>query len=154
MQEETVPGEGGGRRPEVIDFLEEEQRPGLLGLERGAFRTLVQRFCELTGLPVPEVGPFPLKETGCRLPDGDQKKQILAKQKTDDNGPGMASGLAGEASGASEARASGLACEAAGSRPSESGKVTPILAGNISGLTPKKCREWPWSAQMFPRGTL
>lgn len=56
VQEESKPGEVGGRRSEVIDFLEREQRPGLPGLDRGAFRALVQRFCELSGLPAAEVG--------------------------------------------------------------------------------------------------
>lgn len=40
----------------VIEFLEQEQRPGLPELDIGAFRKLVQRFCQLTNLPLPEVG--------------------------------------------------------------------------------------------------
>ncbi|KAK9908070.1 hypothetical protein WJX75_002406 [Coccomyxa subellipsoidea] len=58
VQEETGGGDAGERRAEVIDFLEQEQRPGLPGLDRTAFRTIVQRFCQLTGLPVPEVCDF------------------------------------------------------------------------------------------------
>jgi hypothetical protein len=69
VQEETGGGDAGERRPEVIDFLEQEQRPGLPGLDRAGFRTIVQRFCQLTGLPVPEVGcPWPRQQL-CMLVD-------------------------------------------------------------------------------------
>jgi hypothetical protein len=39
----------------VVEFLEEEQRPGLPSLDRDSFRALVTRFCDLSGLSIDEV---------------------------------------------------------------------------------------------------
>ncbi len=60
LSQVSKPGEGSGQRSKVIDFLEREQRPGLPGLDRDAFRAVVQRFCELTALPISDVRYSPL----------------------------------------------------------------------------------------------
>lgn len=56
MQKGFKPGSGGGKRSEVIDFLESQQRPELPGLDRGAFRALLKRFSQLTRMSYDDVG--------------------------------------------------------------------------------------------------
>ncbi|CAL8469111.1 g8652 [Coccomyxa elongata] len=61
LSQVSTSGEGSDQRSGVIDFLEREQRPGLPDLDRNAFRAVVQRFCELTAVPVSDMCDF-LKE--------------------------------------------------------------------------------------------
>lgn len=49
------------QRRKVVELLEAEQRPGLPGLDRTAFRALVQRFCDLAGLPVLDVSRLAIR---------------------------------------------------------------------------------------------